>query len=54
MLDVGGARATGMRVIQVTSASLKALGGRRPDAVIPSLSGLPDAVARVMSGAPEA
>jgi FMN phosphatase YigB (HAD superfamily) len=47
MLDVGGARAAGMRVIQVTTASLKALGGRRPDAVIPSLIGLPDAVARL-------
>lgn len=47
MLDVGGARAAGMRVIQVTSASLKALGGRRPDAVIPSLVALPDAVARL-------
>ena len=47
MLDVGGARAAGMRVIQVTSASLKALGGRRPDAVIPKLSGLPDAVAQL-------
>jgi putative hydrolase of the HAD superfamily len=47
MLDVGGARAAGMRVIQVTSASLKALGGRRPDAVITSLSALPDAVARL-------
>jgi putative hydrolase of the HAD superfamily len=47
VLDVGGARAAGMRVIQVTSASLKALGTRRPDAVIPSLSALPDAVARL-------
>ena len=47
MLDVEGARAAGMRVIQVTGASLKALGGRRPDAVIPSLIGLPDAVARL-------
>jgi HAD superfamily hydrolase (TIGR01509 family) len=54
MLDVGGARAAGMRVIQVTNASLKALGGRRPDAVIPSLSALPDAVARLASGTPEA
>jgi putative hydrolase of the HAD superfamily len=51
MLDVGGARAAGMRVIQVTGASLKSLGGRRPDAVIPSLSALPDAVARLESGA---
>jgi putative hydrolase of the HAD superfamily len=47
ILDVGGARAAGMRVIQVTGVSLKALGGRRPDAVIPSLSALPDAVARL-------
>jgi hypothetical protein len=36
-----------MRVIQVTSTSLKALGTRRPDAVIPELSALPDAVARL-------
>jgi HAD superfamily hydrolase (TIGR01509 family) len=54
VLDVGGARAAGMRVIQVTSASLKSLGGRRPDAVIPSLSALPDAVERLATGAPEA
>jgi putative hydrolase of the HAD superfamily len=54
VLDVGGARGAGMRVIQVTSASLKALGGRRPDAVIPSLSALPDAVARLAAGTPEA
>lgn len=54
MLDVGGARAAGMRVIQVTTASLKALGGRRPDAVIPNLAALPDAVARLGTGAPEA
>jgi HAD superfamily hydrolase (TIGR01509 family) len=47
LLDVGGARAAGMRVIQVTTASLKSLGGRRPDAVIPSLTALPDAVARL-------
>ena len=49
LLDVGGARAAGMRVIQVTSASLKALGGRRPDAVIPSLIELPEAVGRLQS-----
>jgi putative hydrolase of the HAD superfamily len=53
LLDVGGARAAGMRVIQVTSASLKALGGRRPDAVIPSLVALPDAVARLAKGRSE-
>lgn len=54
LLDVGGARAAGMRVIQVTTASLKALGGRRPDGVIPSLAALPDVVARVVSGTPPA
>jgi HAD superfamily hydrolase (TIGR01509 family) len=54
MLDVGGARAAGMRVIQVTNASLKSLGGRRPDAVIPSLIGLPDAVARLTTPTPPA
>jgi putative hydrolase of the HAD superfamily len=45
ILDVLGARRAGLRVIQVTSASLKALGARRPDAVIPSLATLPDAIA---------
>ncbi len=47
ILDVQGARAAGMRVIQVTNASLKALGAQRPDAVIPSLAGLAEAVARL-------
>ena len=45
VLDVLGARRAGLRVIQVTSASLKALGAQRPDAVIPSLATLPDAIA---------
>jgi HAD superfamily hydrolase (TIGR01509 family) len=45
VLDVEGARAAGMRAIQVTSASLKALGARRPDAAIVSLAALPAAVA---------
>jgi putative hydrolase of the HAD superfamily len=45
VLDVEGARAAGMRVIQVTNASLKALGVQAPDAVIKSLAGLPDAIA---------
>lgn len=45
VLDVHGARSAGMRAIQVTSASLKALGAQRPDAVVPSLAGLPDALA---------
>ena len=47
ILDVEGARAAGMRVVQVTSASLKALGARRPDAVVPSLAALPEAIARL-------
>lgn len=47
ILDVAGARQAGLRVIQVTGASLKALGARRPDAVIPSLATLPDAIAQL-------
>ena len=47
VLDVEGARAAGMRAIHVTSASLKALGARRPDAVIASLAALPAAVAEL-------
>jgi putative hydrolase of the HAD superfamily len=47
VLDVEGARAAGMRAIQVTSASLRALGARRPDAAIPSLAALPAAVAQI-------
>jgi len=45
ILDVQGARAAGMRTIQVTAASLKALGAQAPDAVVRQLSELPDAVA---------
>jgi putative hydrolase of the HAD superfamily len=47
ILDVEGARASGMRVVQVTSASLNELGARRPDAVVPSLATLPDAITRL-------
>ena len=47
ILDVSGARQAGLRVIQVTTASLKALGAQRPDAVIPSLATLPDAIAQL-------
>jgi hypothetical protein len=36
-----------MRAVQVTSASLKSLGARRPDAVVPELAALPDAIARL-------
>ena len=45
LLDVDGARAAGMRVVQVTTASLASLGAHRPDAVVPSLAALPDAIA---------
>jgi HAD superfamily hydrolase (TIGR01509 family) len=47
VLDVEGARAAGMRAVQVTSASLKALGARRPDAAIVSLATLPAAIAEL-------
>jgi putative hydrolase of the HAD superfamily len=47
VLDVLGAREAGLRVIQVTSASLKALGARRPDAVVRSLATLPDVLAEL-------
>lgn len=47
VLDVLGARDAGLRVIQVTSASLRALGARRPDAVVRSLATLPDALAQL-------
>jgi putative hydrolase of the HAD superfamily len=45
VLDVHGARAAGLRSVQGTTASLKALGAQRPDAVVTSLAGLPDAIA---------
>jgi HAD superfamily hydrolase (TIGR01509 family) len=47
ILDVGGAHAAGLRVIQVTSNSPKSFGAPRPDAVIPSLAALPEAIARL-------
>jgi len=47
ILDVLGARGAGLRTIQVTSASLEALGAPRPDAAIRSLATLPDAVAQL-------
>jgi HAD superfamily hydrolase (TIGR01509 family) len=47
ILDILGARKAGLRAIQVTSASLKALGAQRPDAVVASLATLPDAIARL-------
>lgn len=47
ILDVLGARNAGLRTIQVTSASLKALGAQRPDAAIPTLAALPEAIAKL-------
>ncbi len=52
VLDVHGARAAGLRAIQVTTASLKSLGAQRPDAVIPSLATLPEAIAQLEGAAP--
>jgi HAD superfamily hydrolase (TIGR01509 family) len=48
VLDVSGARAAGMRVIQVTNAP-PARGRPQPDLVIPSLSALAEAVTRLDS-----
>lgn len=50
MLDVLGARAAGMRVIQVTSTPLGKMGVRRPDAAIRHFDELVDAVARLDGG----
>jgi hypothetical protein len=47
VLDVLGGRSAGLRTVQVTSASLKALGAQRPDAAIPSLATLPEAIAQL-------
>jgi HAD superfamily hydrolase (TIGR01509 family) len=44
VLDVVGARNAGLRVIQVTSASLQTLAAPRPDAVVSSLASLPGAI----------
>lgn len=47
LLDVDGARAAGMRVVQVRGASSTTLGRHGPDAVVSSLAALPDAIARL-------
>ena len=49
VLDVQGARAAGMRVVQVTSDAPRALGPLSPDGAIPRLAGLPDAILRLES-----
>jgi len=48
ILDVQGARAAGMRVIQVTS-SVRALGALRPDLAISRLAELPEAIEQLES-----
>jgi putative hydrolase of the HAD superfamily len=53
VLDVEGARAAGMRVIQVTSVRWPRgtwFGRRRPHARIPGLGGLPGALAKLDRG----
>jgi len=47
VLDVLGARNAGLRAIQVTTRAAADTEGPRPDAVIPNLSGLAEAVAQL-------
>jgi HAD superfamily hydrolase (TIGR01509 family) len=47
VLDVAGAHDAGLRVIQVTSASRKALRRQRPEAVVPDLASLPAAISQI-------
>ena len=49
-LDVAGAHAAGMRAIQVTAGSPRATGAQKPEATIPRLAGLPEALARLDGG----
>lgn len=49
VLDVRGARAAGMRAIQVTNLAREALGIPPPDDAIPGLAALPAAIARLES-----
>lgn len=49
ILDVLGGHNAGLRVIQVTAALPKAVGLSRPDAVVPSLATLVDAIAKLES-----
>ena len=50
VLDVLGGRHAGLRTIQVTTASGPAPGAEGPDAAIPNLAGLPEAIARLERG----
>ncbi len=47
ILDVEGARAAGMRVIQVTASRAPWFGSRKPHAAIPKLSAVPEALDRL-------
>jgi putative hydrolase of the HAD superfamily len=47
VLDVEGARAAGMRVIQLTTGRAPWFGARRPHATIATLAALPEAVAKL-------
>ncbi|HLE44670.1 MAG TPA: HAD family hydrolase [Methylomirabilota bacterium] len=47
VLDVEGARAAGMKAIQVTTGRPPWFGRQKPHAAIPGLAALPDAVARL-------
>jgi HAD superfamily hydrolase (TIGR01509 family) len=49
ILDVLGAQAAGLRVVQVTSSSQRASRGPQPDAVVRSLATLPEAIAGLAS-----
>jgi HAD superfamily hydrolase (TIGR01509 family) len=49
ILDVLGARAAGLRVVQVTNSSQRASRGPQPDAVVRSLATLPEAIAGLAS-----
>jgi putative hydrolase of the HAD superfamily len=46
-LDVEGGHAAGMRVVQVTTAVPRSFGRQKPEAAIPRLAGLPDAIAQL-------
>ena len=49
VLDVEGARATGMRVIQIANPPTRPKAGREPDIVIPGMAGLPAAVDELLA-----
>jgi putative hydrolase of the HAD superfamily len=50
VLDVQGARAAGMRVVQVTSGRGRAPAPGGPDAVVPTMAALPEAITALEGG----